>query len=547
MAVTTGLARDEEDATAEAMAQAARARRARGPGRPRFDDVWAWVCVAVSTVVVLAGLVRSAPAVGHALGAPGGAAARTVLVASGLLLWAAQAALCVRLGPVLLGTAEITWLLPLPGDRGRLLRPRLTRAVVVATLAGLLTGTLAAALALLLEGRPRFAVLPVALGAHLALAWIAVAVGTLIEVRPALAGRARALGTGSAVIGCAIVFTGPAVPSVTPLAALCGPGGWAAWATAGAAQGAPLAWSVALGALLLCAAVALRAAFGAAAAIPTAELLQRGRTSRRAAQGATLLDLRALTLVLQSAGRRRGRLRMPRSRWAVIVWRDAVVLLRHPGRLAASLVALSAGAAATHLVARWLSESPHGPVGPLRSTAAGLILAVPLYLAAVALAEPAYQDTDRPRRALLLPFPPGVLAVGHLAVPVLLLWAAAAAAWSVAHLPGTPARDLTAYATALLLAGPSLVGSTLVGAYRGAPRYDLLALSLDWYAAVPFVLWRLAPALAAGFVVAPWLWHTVSAAPGASDGSAVLWLAARSAAVLAWSAHRVGRQARDLS
>ncbi|MGW1638551.1 DUF6297 family protein [Streptomyces lavendulae] len=547
MAVTTGLAGDEEKATAEAMAEVARARRARGAGRPRFDDVWSWACVVVSTVVVLAGLVRTAPAIGHALDTPAGAATRAVLVGSGLLLWAGQLATCVRLGPLLLGTAEITWLLPLPGDRGRLLRPRLARAAAVATVVGLLTGTLTAALALLLEGRPRFTALPVALGAHLALAWLAVAVGTLIEARPALAGRARALGTCSAVIGCAIVFVGPIVPAATPLAALCGPGGWAAWATAGAAQGNLLGWSVALGALLLGAAVALRAAFAAAAAIPTAELLLRSRTSRQAAQGATLLDLRALTLVLQSTGRRRGRLPMPRSRWAVIVWRDAVVLLRHPGRLIASLAALGTGAAATHLIARWLTESPHGPFGPLRATATGLILVVPLYLAAVALAEPAYQDTDRPRRALLLPFPPGVLAVAHLVVPVLLLWAAAAATWSAAHLPGMPTGDLAAYATTLLLAGPSLVGSTLVGAYRGAPRYDLLALSLDWYAAVPFVLWRLAPALAAGFVIAPWLWHTVSTAPGAPDGSAILWLAARSAAVLAWSAHRIIRQARDLS
>ncbi|MFD8979865.1 DUF6297 family protein [Streptomyces sp. NPDC059564] len=225
MAVTTDLARDEGNATADAMAQVAHARRARGAGRPRFDDVWSWVCVAVSAVVVLAGLVRTAPAISHGLGAPGGAAARAALVGTGLLLWAAQMAACVRLGPVLLGTAEITWLLPLPGDRGRLLRPRLARAVVVATAVGLFTGTLTAALALLLEGHPRLTALPVALGAHLALAWLTVAVGTLIEVRPALAGRARALGTGSAVVGIAIVFAGPAVPSLTALAALCGPGG----------------------------------------------------------------------------------------------------------------------------------------------------------------------------------------------------------------------------------------------------------------------------------------------------------------------------------
>lgn len=552
MAVTTGRWGGPENtagqaaATAEAVAQMTRARRQRGAGRPRFDDVWTWVCAAVSTVVVLAGLVQTAPAIGHSLGWSGGAQARAVLVGTGLLLWAGQLAVCVRLGPVLLGQAEITWLLPLPGDRGRLLRPRLARAVAVASAAGLLTGILNSALALLLEGHLRLTVLPVAIGAQLALSWLAVAVGTLVEARPALAPRARILGICLAVTGAAVIGLGPAAPALTALAALCGPWGWAGWASAGAVRGDTPAWTVALAALLLCTAAVLRSASKAAQGIPTTELLSRSRTSRQAAQGATLLDLRALTLVMQSAGRRRGRLRMPRSRWAVGPWRDAVVLLRHPGRPAAALAVLAAGIAQLDLVANWLTGTPHGPAGPLQATALGLFLAVPPYLAAVALAEPAYQDTDRPRRALVLPFSPAATAVSHLAVPVALLWTTAAAAWSAAALPGMPSGALTSYATTLFVAGPALVGTVLVGAYRGAPRYELLALSLDWYAAVPFLLWRLAPALGAGFVAAPWLWHAASAPSAAPDTSAILWLAARSAAVLAWAVHRITRQARDL-
>ncbi len=83
-----------------------------------------------------------------------------------------------------------------------------------------------------------------------------------------------------------------------------------------------------------------------------------------------------------------------------------------------------------------------------------------------------------------------------------------------------------------------------MGAYRGAPRYDLPALSLDWYAAVPFALRRLAPAPAAGFAAAPCLWHAAYDPSAGPDGN-TLWPAVRSAAVLAWAVRRVGRRARE--
>ncbi|MBW5486821.1 DUF6297 family protein, partial [Streptomyces bambusae] len=198
MAVTTeraaGTGAGTGDATATAVATAARARRERGAGRARFDDVWTWVCAAVSALVVLAGLVQAAPGIGQGLGWSGGPAARAVVVGTTLLLFAGQLALCLRLGPVLLSPAEITWLLPLPGDRGRLLRPRLVRAVAVACAAALPTGALAAALALAAQGEWRYEVLPVALLAHLALACLAVGLGTVAQAPPAVAGRVRVAG-----------------------------------------------------------------------------------------------------------------------------------------------------------------------------------------------------------------------------------------------------------------------------------------------------------------------------------------------------------------
>ncbi|MFF3085744.1 DUF6297 family protein [Streptomyces nojiriensis] len=549
MAVTTERAAEGRDAAAAAVATAARARRERGAGRRRFDDVWTWVCAAVSALVVLAGLVQAAPGIGQGLGWSGGPPARAGMVGTTLLLFAGQLALCVRLGPVLLSPAEITWLLPLPGDRSRLLRPRLVRAVAVACAAALPTGALAAAFALALQGERRYEVLPVALLAHLALACLAVGLGTVAEARPALAGRVRLLGGALALAGATVLTCGTPAPAVTGAAAWSGPWGWAGAAVATAAgHGSPLAWAAALAGLAACAAGSLWGAFRAVAGIPTDALLARARTGREVTRGATLLDLRALTLVLQSTGgrrRRTARIPMPGSRWALPLWRDTVVLLRHPWRPVLACAALVAGFAQFRVAADWLTEPGHGAVGPLKAAFVGLLLVVPPYLAAVALAEPAYQDTDRPRRALLLPLSPGVLALSHLAVPVAFLWAAGGVGWAAALLSGPPAGPLGAYATALLLAGPALVGTTLVGAYRGAPRYDLLALSLDWYAAVPFVLWRLAPALAAGFVTAPYLWHTAHHPAAGPDGD-TLWLAARSAAVLAWTVRRITRQAREL-
>ncbi|MFD0266128.1 DUF6297 family protein [Streptomyces sp. NPDC127106] len=549
MAVTTERAVDGRDATATALATAARIRRGRGAGRARFDDVWTWACAAVSALVVLAGLVQAAPGIGQGLGWSGGTAARAAVVGSTLLLFAGELALCVRLGPVLLSPAEITWLLPLPGDRGRLLRPRLVRAVAVACGAALVIGALEAAFALAVQGAWRSEVIPVALSAHVALACLAVGLGTVAEARPAVADRVRLLGGCLAVAGAAVLAGGASVPALTEVAAWSGPWGWAGAATAAAARhGSPTAWAAASACLAVCATVALRAGVRSLAAIPTDALLARARTGRAVTQGATLLDLRALTLVLQSTGgrhRRRARLPMPRPPWAVPLWRDAVVLLRHPWRLVLAGAALAAGFAQLQVVADRLAEPAHAGAGPLKAAALGLLLVVPPYLATVALVEPAHQDTDRPRRALLLPLPPGAQAVSHAAVPSALLWTAGAAAWAFAALTGAATGPLPAYATALLLAGPALVGTALVGAYRGAPRYDLLALSLDWYAAVPFVLWRLAPALAAGFVAAPYLWH-VAYTPSTGPDEDTLWLAARSAAVLAWSLRRVARQARDL-
>ncbi|MFB6824899.1 DUF6297 family protein [Streptomyces virginiae] len=552
MAVTTERATESRDATATAVAGAARARRARGGGRPGFDDVWTWVCAAVSALVLLAGLVRAAPGIGQGLGWSGGPAAHAGVVGTTLLLFAGQIALSVRLGPVLLSPAEITWLLPLPGDRGRLLRPRLVRAVAVACAAALPTGALAAALALALQGERRYEVVPVALLVHLSLACLAVGLGTVAEARPVLAGRVRLLGGGLAVAGATVLACGASAPAVTEVVAWSGPWGWAGSALSTAAgHGPPLAWAVTSACLAACAAGTLWRAFRAVADIPTDALLTRARTGREAAQGATLLDVRALTLVLQSTGGRGGRLRraaripMPSSAWVVPLWRDAVVLLRHPWRPALACAALVAGFAQLRVVADWAAEPGHGAAGPLKAALVGLLLVVPPYLAAVALSEPAYQDTDRPRRALLLPLSPGVLALSHLAVPVAVLWLAGGAGRAVALLSGPPAGPLGAYATALLLAGPALVGTTLWGAYRGAPRYELLALSLDWFAVVPFVLWRLAPLLAAAFVLAPYLWH-VAYHPVAAPEANTLWLAARSAAVLAWTTHRVARRARDL-
>ncbi|MEV6737205.1 DUF6297 family protein [Streptomyces sp. NPDC051104] len=548
-----------DDTTADALAFVRRTRRDRTGGRrllgARVDDLWSALWTLAALLLILAGVLQAAPGLGRAIAWAGRMDVAAEQIGVGMAVTALGMTVAGWLGPVVLSPAEVTWLLPLPGDRGRLLRPRLVSALAAATGAGLTTGALATALARLHTGNADGDTLLAGLVAHVSLAWLVVCAGVLAECRPGCARVLRRCSGGLAAAGVTLTLLAVSVDLPRPLiaiAALSGPWGWAGWAIAGHTAGSAMAACITVAVAAL---IAVWWAVRSAGAISTGELTVRGRHSRQAAQGAFLLDLRGLTLVahaVSQAGRRRARLRLPTPpfAWAIPLWRDTVVLLRHPGRLAVAGALLVAGILQFQGVLHWRHSADHPAVSPLTATALGFFLTVPLHLAAVALAEPAYQDTDHTRRALLLPFSPASLAVAHFAVPTLALSLGGGGAAAVALAAGgSPSLHtaLVAYLPVLSAAAPAVIGAALVGAYRGAPRYDLLALSADWYGALPFLFWRTAPMLAAVFVVAPWLWHALVVFPEAFHLSAAVALVVRSALVCAWSLWRVTRQAQYLN
>ncbi|MFC8722198.1 hypothetical protein ACFUEL_32925, partial [Kitasatospora sp. NPDC057198] len=330
----------------------------------------------------------------------------------------------------------------------------------------------------------------------------------------------------------------------TALLAASGPWGWAGWALGGTAGGFDRSHLPAAAALAACAGVALVAADRSLASLPTAGLALRSRAAGRARTGLLLLDFRQVALVARSVARSRRtgpglRLPVPRSPRLVLFWRDAAVLLRRPGRLAAAAAWAGGTVLLLHAARLWAARADPAPV-----TAAwlGCLLSLGPYLAAAALVEPAREETDRPSRTALLPFAPGRVALSHLVVPsVLLAVLGAAAATAVALLLPVPGPVLRGVLLLFTAGAPALVGAALLGAYRGPLRYELMAFSADWFGALPFVLWYGAPALVAVAVAAPLLWHAATAT--ALTGPAVLRFAATAAPAVAFAARRILRSA----
>ncbi|MFC9065083.1 hypothetical protein [Streptomyces harbinensis] len=407
-------------------------------------------------------------------------------------------------GPVRLPGEVVSWLLPTPVDRRRLLLPywwaALARVAVATLLAGAAAGFLLRAM---VPGGGAAWAPAVAAGAWggLLTGLLAVAAGTLVErYEGAVARHGRWLfRTAAALVavlglaaaaGAGLLWSGPWGWAVAPLAAALGLGGAAWWPLAVLAGSAGTGW------LLL-------VAHRAAGAIPAAAL--RTRTAAGSLLAASVLtgNLRQARAVVRDTGRppaRPPRLRLPfpRRPALLIPWRDATGLLRAPGRLVTA--ALWAALAVLLAHAGW----------PLAALIAG-------YPAAGALTEPARLDSDDTRRAGQLPYAPGTLALWHGALPVLLL-----------------APALAAGGALLAVAAPALVGAALVSSYRGqVPPHVMIGVETPagntgpfqtalWYARGPLVtlallapvqgipLWAALPwtlAVAAG--TAGWVRRTV--------------------------------------
>jgi hypothetical protein len=425
-----------------------------------------------------------APRLLHA--APAGLAALALLVLLLLLrdaLWR---------GPVTLPQVTVDWLLDTPVDRGRLLRPRFRISAAATVAAGAAAGIVpAAALVALGLGGP-------SVGHVLRLIVIAVtstallfALGTgaagLIERHEAGQRWLRratpvALAVAAACAGLAAwAAFGQPPGALTAVALWSGPWGWAAQGMIALAGGTAPLWPLATALLGAAAVAAAACAHRTAAGVPGAALRIRARTTGAMSAAVLSMDTRGVALAYGGAGgprRARFRLRPPRRRELVLLWRDLLALGRAPSRLL--------GAAALELLAVGLIVvAGRGGQLSLVPVASGLALG---YLAAAWLCEGARLDAEDTRRSENLPFRFASLAWWHAAVPCLvLLTAAAAPVIAVAAGAGDPRL-----AAVLAVTVPVLVAGALVNVFR--PRFppdlfDGVETPLGNTAAIQVILW----------------------------------------------------------
>lgn len=437
-------------------------------------------------------------------------------------------------GPVALSAPDAQWLLPLPVDRAVLLRYRAHRALLLWPLAGAALGALAGVfLGILLTTRLGGTV---AAGAAAgALLGPAVTAGGVLVERSGRLARAVLSGTPLVVlVALALGGTGAISPTPGRVVWWTGPWGWSAVVVAQATGGAtvaPVAWAL----LVLTALASVVTVHLLAPGVPAQRLRKGAGTAEALSVSLALGDTRDAAVVIASARpTARHRLRLPAPRWPglVVPWRDAVALLRTPGRVGATVLFVSA-AAATLALAERLHGATHGVV---------TVLGAALGLAAASrAAEPARLDADDPRRSGALPQPFDQLAVLHAITPTalvtLLALGAAVVTAAVAHLSVGPALLVAA------CSGPLLVTAVLASVFRGrAPLY--LAFSGGdvggmGSAGVPLlVLWFFAPA---GLGIGLLSYGLLGARPPLD---AVLGTAVAVAALLAWTRSRAAAMAR---
>lgn len=500
------------------------------------------------------------------------AAAPPALVAVQLLLVLAVLRDALWRGPVTVPAPTAGWLLSMPLDRGRLLRPRFRFSVALGIILGGLAGAaqgLALALAAAGLAHPVTTTSPAGAlgpGGLMGLVWwgalggallglAAVGAATLVEryavgervVR--IAGPFVAL-VSLALVGQAVLAWYRDVPAwVSTVELWSGPWGWASQPVldvAGrAAPGAAAVTSaagalVALVPLAVLAVVLIVVADRLAPGITGAALRARARAVQSFTAAVVTMNPRTAAEVVRSTRVRRRRVRLPlprRPAWTV-VWRDATGLLRAPSRLAWAVLLLATGFVLGTM-------STHAKLYPSLALLAGALIAG--YLAVAQLAEPARLDADDPRRAGHLPWRFDRLALRHAVLPLALAGVLAEAGMAVVvGLTGSPV-PLAVPPLAL----PALVAAALVSAYRG-PIPAAIQLGADtpigntgllqvagWYAAGPLtaVVLLLPPAHAViGRTPAP---QTLL--------NYVLWGLAVAALLTFWAVRRAAKRASSIN
>ena len=427
-----------------------------------LGDVYTGVFAVALALLVLSGSRGRVGQLGGvgALGEPltgAGVPADVLSTAALLLVVGGVCGLLGRLGPLSLPPPQAAWWLPLPLDRGPLLRPvLLRRAAGVAVAAGAGAGLV---LFLVLPASTGASAL---VGASLVAAGTAVAlvaVGGLVQVarggaRPlVLVGDGLVLLAPLLVVAAAVVdvLPGGSVPDVPLLGGALG--------GAGASAALVAAVAVAAIAVVVVAVLARRAG-----RVPGPSLASAGALSAHVAGSGALLDTRALGRALSDppgAGRRGVRrrssgwtrgpaVRGPRS---ALVVADLLGVLRTRRRVVTAVV---------------LSLVPAGAASAAGDSRAVVLLVLLAcgYAAATTLAEPVRVRVLVPALDGVLPLSPGAAATAHLLALVVLATAASGVSAAALGLLAPGALPLGL----VLATGPGLAAAALRGAAR--PELD---------------------------------------------------------------------------
>ncbi|UNS99907.1 hypothetical protein MMF93_28200 [Streptomyces tubbatahanensis] len=425
-----------------------------------------------------------------------------VLLACGLAVLAARDALWR--GPVLVPRPDLSWPLAQPVRRDRLLRPAFRLTTALMTVGGVLCAVGGAVLLRLTGTTALGPALALCMPAGVCLPLLAAALALQVERRLSWARRVRTL-TPYAVLllialagqaAWAAASGGPAggqraVLRVLETAELwSGPWGWAVQPILHASSGHVPGWSMATALLAVVTAAAVVHADRTAGTIPTRRLRARAATAATVASVLWSVEPRAAKLAVAEAladgasGTRR-RLPAPRSRRLVVAWRDAVALLRGPGRLVGAALWIAAGAGAASVAVA------------LEGAARLVVLAVALALGWFGvgrLAETARLEADDLRRSSWSPFRFRGLMFQHALVPAAL----GAVLTTLAAVPFA----LYGGERALLLmplCAPPFAAAAVLAAVRGPVRTELMSLGLVTPAgdasAFVFLFWYAAPFL----------------------------------------------------
>ncbi|WP_432108952.1 hypothetical protein [Streptomyces sp. AA1529] len=429
-------------------------------------------------------------------------AVRSALPAVLMLSACALALLAVRdalwRGPVLVPRCDLDWLLAHPVRRSRVLLPAFRLSAALTAAAGALCA-IGGAVLLRLSGLAELGpALALCLPGGVCLPLLACALALRVERDDGAARRARALTPYAVLLLLLLVLQAVCAARGSRSALLetvelwSGPWGWAAQPVLHAAGVRAAGWPWALALLATVTAAALGHALRSVGALPTRRLRARAATAATVASVLWSAELRAAKLAVDAAladgasGSLR-RLPLPRSPRLVVVRRDAMALLRAPGRVVSAALWTAAASGAAGLAV--------ASAGAGRIAALAMALALG-WFAVGRFAETARLEADDTRRSSWSPFRLGSLMLQHAITP--------AVVGAVLALAAAVPFALRGGEWALLLmplCAPPFAAAAVLAAVRGPVRTELLSLGLVTPAGdasvFVFLFWYAAPFLAA--------------------------------------------------